>query len=33
LTSKGMAAVGLRVMIDDSFAREVKDQFDLAKKA
>jgi hypothetical protein len=33
LTSKGMAGVALRVLIDDSFANEVKVQFGLARKA
>jgi hypothetical protein len=33
LTSKGMAGVALRVLLDDAFANEVKEQFDAARKA
>ena len=32
-TSKGMAGVGLRVLLDDAFAKEVKAQFEAAKQA
>ncbi|KAN0115536.1 aminobenzoyl-glutamate utilization protein B [Hyaloscypha variabilis] len=32
LTSKGMAGVGLRLLIDEAFAKEVKEQFDEAQK-
>lgn len=31
LTSKGMAGVGLRMLLDDQFAREVKDNFERSK--
>lgn len=32
LTSKGMARVGLRLLINDAFAKEVKEQFEDARK-
>jgi len=31
LTSKGMAGVALRVLLDDRFAKDVKEQFEAAK--
>ncbi len=33
LTSKGMAGVGLKVLVDDEFAKRVKEQFEEAKKS
>lgn len=32
-TSKGMAGVGVRVLLDDAFAKDVKDQFEAATNA
>jgi hypothetical protein len=32
LTSKGMAGVALRLLVDEAFAKEVKEQFENARK-
>jgi hypothetical protein len=32
LTSKGMAGVALRVLVDDAFVNEMKEQFDAVRK-